>query len=49
MTDRDWVLIKTIAEERNITRAVERLYISQPAITYRVKLLESEFGIIIFI
>jgi DNA-binding transcriptional LysR family regulator len=44
MTDRDWVLLKTIAEERNITRAAEKLYISQPAITYRVRLLEREFA-----
>lgn len=43
MTDRDWILLKTIAEERNITRAAERLYISQPALTYRLRILEEEF------
>lgn len=37
-------MLKTIAEERNITRAAEKLYISQPAITYRVRLLEREFA-----
>lgn len=43
MNDRDWLLLKTIAEERNITKAADRLYVSQPALTYRVKLLEREF------
>ncbi|MFH2113673.1 MAG: LysR family transcriptional regulator [Spirochaetota bacterium] len=43
MTDRDWLLLKTIAEEHSITKAADRLYISQPALTYRVKLLEQEF------
>ena len=44
MKNHDWILIKTITEERNMTRAAERLNVSQPAITYRVKLLEKEFG-----
>ena len=44
MNDRDWTLVKTLAEERNITRAAERLYISQPAITYRLRMLERELG-----
>ncbi len=44
MNDRDWVLLTTIAKERNVTRAAERLYLSQPALTYRIRLLEAEFG-----
>ncbi|HCM29003.1 MAG: LysR family transcriptional regulator [Treponema sp. GWB1_62_6] len=43
MNDRDWIMLKTISEERNITRTAERLYISQPAITYRLRMLEEEF------
>lgn len=42
MTDKDWIIFKTIAEEKNITRAAERLYLSQPAITYRLRAIEKE-------
>jgi DNA-binding transcriptional LysR family regulator len=44
MVVKDWMILKTIYEERNITKAAERLYISQPALTYRLKHLEKEFG-----
>jgi DNA-binding transcriptional LysR family regulator len=43
MDEKDWTMLITIAEERNITRAAERLYISQPAITYRLRMLENRF------
>jgi DNA-binding transcriptional LysR family regulator len=42
--DKDWVILQTIYEERNITKAAERLYISQPALTYRLQQLEKELG-----
>lgn len=44
MDDKDWLVLKTIAEENNITKAADRLYISQPALTYRLRNLEKEFG-----
>jgi len=44
MDDKDWVILKTISEEKNITKAAERLYLSQPALSYRLKNLEKEFG-----
>ncbi|MBP8278617.1 MAG: LysR family transcriptional regulator, partial [Propionivibrio sp.] len=44
MGDKDWRILKTIAEERNLTKAAARLYISQPALTYRLKNMEEEFG-----
>ena len=44
MDDKDWRILKTVAEERNITRAATRLYMTQPALTYRLKNLEDEFG-----
>jgi DNA-binding transcriptional LysR family regulator len=44
MDDKDWLIVKTVAEEKNITKAADRLYISQPALTYRLKNLEKEFG-----
>lgn len=43
MDDKDWIILKTISEERNITKAADRLYLSQPALTYRLKNLEKEF------
>jgi DNA-binding transcriptional LysR family regulator len=42
--DKDWLILKTIAEEKNITKAAARLFISQPALTYRLKNIEEEFG-----
>ena len=47
MDEKDWELLKTLSEEKNITKAAERLYISQPALTYRIKQIEKEFGVII--
>jgi DNA-binding transcriptional LysR family regulator len=47
MDEKDWVILQTIFEERNITKAAEKLYISQPALTYRLQQLEKEFGTMI--
>lgn len=44
MDDKDWRILKTIAEEKNITKAAMRLYISQPALSYRLKNIEEEVG-----
>ena len=49
MNDRDWVILKTIAAEKNINSAAESLYMSQPALTYRLKHIEDELNTIIFI
>lgn len=49
MDDKDFLLIKTLYEEKNITHAAKRLYISQPAISDRLKRLETEFGCQLFI
>ncbi|MGE6378425.1 LysR family transcriptional regulator [Peribacillus muralis] len=48
MDEKDWIAIRVLYEEKSITRAAERLYISQPALTYRLKNLEKEFGTSIF-
>lgn len=45
MDEKDWVILDTIYKVRNITKASERLYISQPALTYRIKQLEEEFKV----
>ncbi|MDR1701935.1 MAG: LysR family transcriptional regulator [Sporomusaceae bacterium] len=49
MDSKDWEIIKILSEEKNITNASKRLYISQPAITYRLKTLEKEFNTKLFI
>ncbi|MDU4959533.1 MAG: LysR family transcriptional regulator [Sporomusaceae bacterium] len=45
MDSKDWIVLKTIAEVRSLTKAAERLYLSQPALTYRLRNLEKEFGV----
>lgn len=40
--------IKMIAEERNLTKAAEKLYITQPALSKMLKEKESELGVILF-
>lgn len=44
MNEKDWVMLKILAEEKNITKAASRLFIAQPSITYRLQQLEKEFG-----
>ncbi|AZV60178.1 LysR family transcriptional regulator [Peribacillus frigoritolerans] len=43
MDEKDWLILITLYEERNITKAAQRLFISQPALSYRIKQLEKEF------
>lgn len=48
MTNEKLEYILTIAEERNITRAAKRLYISQPALTLYLNRLENDLGVKLF-
>ncbi|EZH65512.1 LysR family transcriptional regulator [Bacillaceae bacterium JMAK1] len=48
MDQKDWYMLKTIFEEKNMTRSAEKLYVSQPSLSYRLKNLESEFGVTLF-
>lgn len=38
----DCLIIKTLKKEMNITTAAQKLFITQPALTYRIKALEKE-------
>lgn len=44
MEDRDWVILQTIYEVKNMTKAAQALHVSQPALTYRLQQLETEFN-----
>lgn len=48
MDEKDWNVLKILYEEKNISHTSERLYVSQPALTYRLKNLEKEFGTTLF-
>ncbi|ALS75836.1 LysR family transcriptional regulator [Planococcus rifietoensis] len=48
MDEKDWEAMQVLHEEKNISRASERLYISQPALTYRLKNLEEDMGTKLF-
>ncbi|MBV7508633.1 LysR family transcriptional regulator [Bacillus sp. sid0103] len=45
MDERDWMVLQTLYKEKNITKAAQHLYISQPALTNRLQQLEKEFGV----
>ncbi len=49
MDIKDCIVLTTLNEERNITRAAEQLFITQPALTYRLKQLERYFKCELFI
>ncbi len=45
MDYKDWLILKTVHEEQSLTKAAERLFISQPALSYRLQNLEKEMGV----
>jgi DNA-binding transcriptional LysR family regulator len=49
MDDKDWDVLQAVYEERNVTRAAQKLHISQPALTYRLNQLGMKFNIQIFV
>ena len=44
MENKDCQLLRILNKTRNITKAAEELYISQPALTYRIKQIEKDFN-----
>lgn len=48
MTERELLYVMTIAEERNITHAAEKLHMTQPSLTQSLKRIEEELGCPLF-
>ena len=44
MDDREWCTFVTVVNEGNITKAAEKLFISQPALSYRLRHMEENVG-----
>lgn len=49
LDERDWIVLQTLYQEKNITNTAKILYISQPALTNRLKAMEKQFGVRIVI
>lgn len=47
MDERDWLVLQTLYQEKNITNTAKILHISQPALTNRLKSMENHFGVMI--
>lgn len=45
MENRDWLILQALYREKNITRTAQSLFISQPALTKRIRQIEKEFGV----
>ena len=45
MDERDWSILLTLYEEKNITRAAKKLFISQSSLTSRIHDIEARFGV----
>ena len=48
MNEKDWLIIRAVHHHKNITRAAEHLYTSQPALSYRLKQIERKLAIRLF-
>lgn len=49
MDQQDWQIIKTLYEEKSLTKTAAKLYLSQPALSYRLDHLEKEMNVPLFI
>ncbi len=49
MDEKDFVLLRVLDETRNITRAADQLYITQSALSKRIKVIERELGVSILL
>lgn len=49
MNDQDWYMLVVLSEEKNVTKTADRLFLSQPALTYRLHRIEEKFKSKLFI
>lgn len=47
MDERDWKIVTILHEQQNITKASKLLYITQPALSTRIKQIEEDLGIVL--
>ncbi len=45
MEERDWLILQYLFEQKSITKTAQALFISQPALTARLRYIEGYFGI----
>jgi DNA-binding transcriptional LysR family regulator len=48
MDEKDCLLLNYLHKDQNLTKAAERLFMTQPALTYRIRQIEKEFQVEIF-
>lgn len=48
MNEKDWLIIRTVWQYKNITRAAEALFTSQPALSYRLRQIERKLAVRLF-
>lgn len=49
MDNKDWLIIKTLGKEKKLTTSAKKLYMTQSALTYRLKGIEKELDTKLFI
>lgn len=45
MDEKDCLMLQYLSQDGSLTKAAERLYTTQPALTYRLRQIEKEFGV----
>lgn len=48
MNDKDFLYIKTVADEGGISQAAKKLFVSQPSLSQSVKRIEESLGVLLF-